>query len=461
MELNKLAENFPEICLPQIPDNRISIEDYGAQKGPGVRNTHAFEKAVSDLEHLGGGVLNVPQGLWITGPIRFTSRMELHLERGALLVFDYSREEFPLIRTNYEGTERIRALSPLSAVGKEDIAITGEGIIDGSGEHWRMVKRSKLTASQWKQLVEGGGVEDDGHWFPSRSSYEGHHHPDIQPTEEEALLRAEEFYDFYRPVMVSFINCKRVLIEGVTLQNSPAWNVHPLFCEHVTVRNAVIRNPWYAQNGDGLDVESCRYVRVENSSFDVGDDAICLKSGKGRKARTLEYPTEYVWIEGCSVYHGHGGFVAGSEMSRGIRKVIVRNCTFLGTDVGIRFKSTLGRGGVVEDILLQGIRMLNIEKQAIVMTMGYAGGMAPEEAGPEDIPQFCSILMEDITCDGAAIALDIHGLKQLPIHDITLSHSVLTARKAMELEHAKNIRFVRVTIREDGTETEYEDKVLP
>lgn len=463
MELKKMIEEFPEVCLPQIPEHKVSIEDFGGQKGPGVRNTQAFRKAVEQLEQLGGGVLNVPEGLWITGPIRFISHMELHLERGAVLVFDYCREEFPLIRTNYEGTERIRTVSPLSAMGKEDIAITGEGIIDGCGERWRMVKSSKMTASQWKQLVASGGVERDGNWFPSQSSYEGHHHKDIRPEEERSLERAEEYYDYYRPVMVSFVRCKRVLIEGVTLQNSPAWNVHPLFCEHVTVRNAMIRNPWYAQNGDGLDVESCRYVRVEKTCFDVGDDAICLKSGKGQEARGIAFPTEYVWIEGCTVYHGHGGFVAGSEMSRGIRKVVVRNCSFLGTDVGIRFKSTLGRGGVVEEILLQGICMRKIQKQAILMTMGYAGAIDSGEAEPDDIPEFRNIHMQDITCDGAAIALDICGLEQLPIHEVTLSDSLLVTRRAMELEYAEGIHLHNVTIREEGTEKYYyfEQETLP
>lgn len=144
-----------------------------------------------------------------------------------------------------------------------------------------------MTDGQWNALLKRGGVtKGEGSklvWFPSQSSYDGHMNKDIKPDEENALERAKPYFDYYRPVMVSLVKCKKILLEGVTFQNSPAWNVHPLFCEHLTLRNAFIRNPWNAQNGDGLDLESCKYVDVINTSFDVGDDAICMKAGKNAK----------------------------------------------------------------------------------------------------------------------------------------------------------------------------------
>ena len=283
-------------------------------------------------------------------------------------------------------------------------------------------------------------------WYPSQSSYDGMHNPDIKPDEENALERAEEYYDFYRPVMVSLIRCRRVLIDGVTLMNSPAWNLHPLFCEHVTINKVTIRNPWYAQNGDGLDLESCRYVNIFDTTFDVGDDAICLKAGKNEAARKIQFPTEYVTIKGCTVYHGHGGLVVGSEMSRGVRNVVVENCTFIGTDIGVRFKSTLGRGGVVENIRLSHIRMTNIVKEAILFSMRYSGAMDASKVKQDDIPEFKNIELDNISCDGAAAAFSVYGLEQLPIHDITLSDSELRAKSGVHHEYANSICFNNVTI---------------
>lgn len=444
-EENESNTAFPRAELPLIPNRRVSLMQYGAQEGVGGKNTEAFRRAVDDLAFMGGGVLVVPPGMWVTGPVRLRSHIELHLERGAYVVFSYDREEFPLTVTNYEGTPRIRAISPVSAQDEEDVAITGEGILDGNGEAWRPVKQSKLTPSQWSFLTRTG-VTDGGMWFPSRSSYEGHHHPDIDPDSPGALKAAEEYYDYYRPVMVSLVRCRRVLLEGVTFQNSPAWNLHPLFCEHVTLSGLTVRNPWYAQNGDGLDLESCRYVEIRDCGFDVGDDAICLKAGKNRKAREIRFPTEYVTIEGCTVYHGHGGFVVGSEMSRGVRHVRVKNCTFIGTDIGVRIKSTLGRGGVVEDIHLSNIRMKDITKEAVLLSMRYSGALDEDCPDREDIPEFRDIHMDHLVCDGAAVALAVYGLKLQPIHHITMKDCVFRAGKSILTQYVKDLTLEGVEV---------------
>ena len=173
----------------------------------------------------------------------------------------------------------------------------------------------------------------------------GNHH-NIQGTTEEALAAAAPYYDFYRPVMISLRHCKNVLLQGVTFMNSPAWNIHPYFCENLTVEHIQVRNPYYAQNGDGIDVESCTNVHIHHSVFETGDDAICMKSGKNAIARKIQGPCSNVYIHDCLVNEGHGGFVIGSEMSRGVKDILVENCTFVGTDVGVRMKSALGRGGV-------------------------------------------------------------------------------------------------------------------
>lgn len=436
--------------MPVFADYTVSIEDFGAVKGGMVSNTEAINNAIKDVNEKGGGHVVVPAGIYLTGPITLLSNVDLHLERGSIIVFTHNEEDFPLIKTDYEGGARIRAVSPVNAKDAVNIAITGEGVIDGSGDKWRLVKRMKMTDGQWNALLRKGGiVNGEGGrqvWFPSQSSYDGHMNPELDMDDPDCLKKAQKYFDYYRPVMVNLVGCKKVLLEGVTFQNSPAWNVHPLFCEHLTMKNVTVNNPWNAQNGDGLDLESCKYADIINCSFNVGDDAICMKAGKNAPARKIQIPTEYVNIEGCTVYSGHGGFVVGSEMSRGVRKVRVHNCSFIGTDIGIRFKSTLGRGGVVEDIIMDDIKMTNIPKQAILFTMAYSGAIDPETAHEDDVPEFKNITLTNINAIACGQAIAADGIKENTVHDITIKDSVISANCGVKVVTAENIKLENVTI---------------
>lgn len=451
-----------EVKLPEIPAREYDIREFGAVGDGKTSNTKAIAAAIGAAAEAGGGVVIIPAGVWLTGPIELKSNIALHACSGALVVFDKNPEEYPVMLTDYEGQPRIRTLSPIYAREAENIAITGKGIFDGSGHLWRPIKDWKVTGREWQELLKKSpyviSTKESQVWLPSETVYLGvkEGEPDVLAPDadmEAALQRASERYDYYRPVMVSLVKCDRVLIEGVTLQNSPAWNVHPLFCTNLTIRNAVIRNPYYAQNGDGLDLESCQRVHIHNVQFDVGDDGICMKSGKDAVARKTPGATEDVYIHDCIVYHGHGGFVVGSEMSRGVRRVRVENCTFVGTDVGIRFKSALGRGGIVEDIHIEGIQMMDIKKEAIVFDMGYVLSYAdgsediPEGNYPqEDIPEFRSITMKNITCLGAKQALKINGLAQMPVHDITVEDSLFAADMGYTGQFAEGINIRNCTM---------------
>jgi DNA sulfur modification protein DndE len=259
--------------------------------------------------------------------------------------------------------------------------------------------------------------------------------------------------------MVSLIECKKVLLDGPTFQNSPAWNIHPLMCEDLVIRNITVLNPWYSQNGDGLDLESCRGAVVYNCSFDVGDDAICIKSGKDEAGRKRGRPCEDIVITDCVVYHGHGGFTVGSEMSGGVRNISVRRCTFLGTDVGLRFKTTRGRGGVVEKIYISDIRMKDIPTDAIGFNM-YYGGEAPipdsdsrsvlvsRAPAPVDegTPHFQGIFLKNIVCTGAERAVLLEGLPEMAIRDIELENILISSRKGLECIDADQIRLKNVRI---------------
>lgn len=446
------------VNVPVFPESSVCITDFGATTeqrdiGNGKVNAEAINKAIETLSARGGGRVIVPAGLWITGPIRLKSNIELHLEKQALIKFSKNIDEYPLIITNYEGQECIRTVSPITAEGEENVAITGFGCIDGSGDLWRPVKQFKVTDRQWKALLKKSAyvleTKEQGVWLPTESAFFGNER-NIQGKTENVLKEAENYYDFYRPVMVSLKNCKSVLLEGVTFMNSPAWNIHPFFCENLTVRNVSIRNPYYAQNGDGIDIESCKNVNIHDNVFETGDDAICVKAGKNAEARTFEGPCENIYIHDCLVNEGHGGFVIGSEMSRGVRNILVENCTFIGTDVGIRLKSAMGRGGVVENIEIDNINMSGIKDEAVIMTMGYVlnnlnRNEEIKQENEDDVPYFRNIRISNVNCVGADMAVKLEPIAGRPetISDITVRDSVFTAVQENKCDGV-NIRFENV-----------------
>jgi len=457
-----LEFEMPKIQLPVFPDNRVNIVDFGA-KGDGISdNSLAFEQAIEQVSGRGGGRVVIPRGIWKTGPIILKSNINLHAEKGALVVFDDDFDKYPLIATSFEGLETYRCLSPIYGNNLENIAITGEGIFDGSGGSWRAVKKSKMPPPQWKALVKSGGVlsDDEDTWYPSEMSKKGDvagnfNVPDFDTKEEHEAIK-----DFLRPVMVSLIGCKKVLLDGPTFQNSPAWNLHPLMCEDVTLRNLTIRNPWYSQNGDGLDLESCKNAAIYNCSFDVGDDAICFKSGKNEDGLKRAMPTENVIVKNNVVYHGHGGFVVGSEMSGGVKNVHISKCTFIGTDCGLRFKSTRGRGGVVENIYISEINMIDIPTEAIRFNLYYGGDSPiPDEdqtglntnggemvAVSRTTPIFRNIYMKNITAVGGGAAAFFQGLPEMKLKNIHMENVVLEAKNGITLIDASDISMINMTV---------------
>ena len=256
--------------------------------------------------------------------------------------------------------------------------------------------------------------------------------------------------------MLRLIGCRKVLLEGVTFQNPPNWTLNPALCENVSILNVSVRNSPAAQNSDALDLESCRHAVIRGCTFDAGDDGICLKSGRDAAGRRIGVPTEDVLIEGCTVYHAHGGFTIGSEMSGGVRNVRVDNCTFMGTDVGLRFKSMRGRGGMVERIYITNVRMTDVPGDAINFNLYYGGKSPLEETGSAEetnvppatveTPQFRDIHIENVICRGAQRAMVLEGLPEMPIRDIYLKNVSITARTGVFLTDADGIHFQNVRV---------------
>ncbi len=457
----KLPFPMPEITAPVIPDNQVNIKDFGAV-GDGITlNTEAFAKAIDALAQKGGGKLVVPQGVWHTGPIVLKSHINLHLHAGAVILFAADETLYPLLNTSFEGLDTRRCQSPLSANGVTDIAITGKGVIDGNGQYWRPVKKAKVTENHWKSLLAIPGSQEmkPGYWVPSAGYAKGEQGANMNvpnaKTEEEwnAIKR------FVRPVMVSLVKCKNIHLKGVIFQNSPAWNLHPLMCENVIIEDVLVRNPSYAQNGDALDLESCKNALVINSRFDAGDDGICIKSGKDADGRRRGIPCENVVVKGCTVFAGHGGFVVGSEMSGGVKNILVDQCQFLGTDVGLRFKSTRGRGGIVENIYVKNISMTDIKTDAITFNMYYGGKSVAEMLADgdnpdnvtkvpvtEETPIFRNIDIKNIVCNGAGRAMEFNGLPEMPINGISLKDITILAKKDAVFTNCQNIKKKNVNI---------------
>ncbi|MBN2697199.1 MAG: glycoside hydrolase family 28 protein [Bacteroidales bacterium] len=457
-----------EVSLPDIPDAEFLITDYGAVNDGLTLNTEAINKTIEACHESGGGKVIIPEGVWITGPIQLKNNINLHAAEGAVVLFSRNFDEYPFVLSYYEGRRDFRAMPLIYGDSLTNIAITGKGIFDGSGDAWRPVKKMKMTNSQWLELVNSGGAlnEQGDIWWPNEYAYEASKDPDRIREQLADDPERDKYKAFYRPYLVQLISCDRVMLEGPLFQNSPGWCIHPLMCTNLTVNDITVRNPWYSQNGDGIDVESCKYVTIKNSSFDVGDDAICVKSGKNKEGRERGMPTRFVEVDNCIVHHGHGGFVVGSEMSGGVSDIWVRNCSFTGTDVGLRFKTTRGRGGVVENIHIENIRMIDIDRDAIIFNMFYAG-LAPTEMGEnpieglianapevsEETPVFRNINITNVNCQGAASALNIIGLPEMPVSGLSISHSVFSTEDGIRCLFASDLSLENVTVVTAGQPT--------
>ena len=455
------APDLPPVLQPSFKKDTFNLAKYGGVADGQTLNTDAFRKAIEACA-AGGGIVLVPRGLWLTGPITLKNNVNLHLATGALVQFTADRSQYPLVKTTWEGEDAIRSQAPISGVDLTNIAITGNGTFDGAGDAWRPVKKNKLNETQWKKLVESGGVLNDkkDYWYPSAASMKGNMLA-AAGTPRKSLNPGDfdDIRDFLRPNMLSLTRCKQILLEGFTIQNSPAWTIHPLLCENITLRNVTAKNPWYGQNTDALDLESCRNGIVEGCTFDVGDDGICIKSGRDEQGRKRGVPTENFIVRNTKVYHAHGGFVIGSEMSGGARNIYVSNCTFMGTDVGLRFKTTRGRGGVVENIFVDGVDMTDIAGEAVLFDMYYMAKdpvpLAGESTAPpviaaqplnEGTPQFKGFRIRNITCKGATTGILVRGLPEMSIKDISIENAVLESKKGLLCQEAQNIRLKNVTL---------------
>jgi len=358
----------------------FNVLDYGAVGDGQALDTQAIQSAIQACSQAGGGTVYFPAGNYVTGSTFLHSHVTLHLDAGATLLGSEDLADYPVVDGRWEGADQ-KTFAPLIAGSHlNNIAVVGRGTIDGRGSVW------------WK-------------------------------------LHKEKKLAYPRPRLISFTNCNNVLIESITATNSPAWTIHPIHCENVTVDKVTVINPADSPNTDGINPDSCRYVRISNCYVSVGDDCITLKSGKEDNGRDNLSPCENITITNCTMAYGHGGVVIGSEMSGGVKNVVISNCVFTGTDRGIRIKSRRERGGVVQDIRVTNIVMENV-LCPLTMNLFYTCGawgdkmIADKQSHPvtDGTPRFRRIHLSNITARGVKYAAGfLFGLAEMPLEDISLS----------------------------------------
>jgi len=255
--------------------------------------------------------------------------------------------------------------------------------------------------------------------------------------------------DYMRPYMVWLVRCKNVWIEGVTLKNSPKFALYPNYCEQVMIKDVKVNNEWWAQNGDGIDISGGKNIIIYRCTVNAGDDGICMKSSPSRYADSSA-ALQQVLIADCIVYHGHGGFVIGSNTDGGIRNVYVTNCNFIDTDTGIRIKSRRGSGGWVRDIYIDRIYMHNIANEAVLFDTYYEQSSASDTAAQPvtpETPHFTDFHLSDIQVSGAASAIVIRGLSEMPVERIFFTDMHMQTDRGIQLDYAKDIAFRNVEIK--------------
>jgi polygalacturonase len=426
---------FLQIGIFSVNAERIDMRKAGANPSGSKLNTVLINKTIEKLNANGGGTLFFPAGKYLTGSIKLKSNITIELEAGATLLFSDNFDDYlPYVEMRHEGI-MMKSFSPLIyAVDAENITIKGEGKIDGQGKKWwdeffKVIIDLKNNGKRdinkyqtmWDQVNDAKVIGSE-----------------INQDYSEALKRR-----FFRPPFIQPVRCKNVRIEGITIVNSPFWTVNPEFCENVTVDRVTINNP-LSPNTDGINPESCRYVHISNCHISVGDDCITLKSGRDLQARKLGWANENITITNCTMLAGHGGVVIGSEMSGGVKKVVISNCVFDGTDRGIRIKSTRGRGGVVEDIQISNIVMKNIQEEAIILDMLYT--KMPVEPVTDRTPIFRNINISNVTGSDVLIPIKIRGLEESPISNITLTNINIDGKQKCVFQNCTNIKMKDVYV---------------
>lgn len=406
---------MPLVQEPRFPDRDFAITAYGATVGQSA--TAAIAGAIKACSEQGGGRVIIPEGVWKTGAIHLRSRVNLHIAKGATLLFsDDPADYLPLALTRWGGVECYNFSPLIYALDCEDIAITGQGLIDGSGEAWWPWQKSQREANERLRNMSLDGL----------------------PVEE----RKVGIVGGLRPSFVQPYRCRRVLIEGIRVKDGPQWTVHPVFCTDLTIRDVDVCA--IGPNNDGINIDSCNGAIVERCIVDSGDDGICIKSGRDEDGWRSGKPCENVIVRDCIVRRGHGGIVIGSELSGGARNIFAYNLLFENPKAGIRLKSMRGRGGYIRNVFVHNIQMKQVS-EAIQMTSFYGtSNWEPATATPT---VFEGIELRHIRAEKAKSAGRIEGLEEEPFRNVIIEDARINAISGLRICDTHGIVLSNVEVK--------------
>ena len=407
---------------PEFPARDFDIRDYGAT--PGGNASEAIRAAIDACSTAGGGRVVIPAGEWHTGPIHLKSGVNLHASAGAYVHFSTDFYDYLPVVYGILAGNRVYSVSHfLYAYRCRDIAVTGAGTFDGHGEAWWYMKKQQPGM---EDLMKKGKA--------------------LRPLSERVYDKPE---DGVRPRMLQFVECENVLIEGITMKNSPSWTVHPAWCSNIIVRGLTIRNPADAPNTDGVNLESCRRGLVEDCDVSTGDDMVCLKAGRDEDAWEVGIPCEDIEIRNCRALTGHGGITIGSETSASIRNAYLHDCTFGSLFSAVRIKTMKGRGGVVENLDFENLTIEHATHGALSVTMRYTGEPLDDQSKPiENMPEVRNISVKNLRCVRADHGIELIGEAGYPLKNITLSDIDITARDTARIVNVENLHTENLHLRE-------------
>jgi unsaturated rhamnogalacturonyl hydrolase len=415
------TEILARIKAPTFPAKDFPITDFGAVAGDNHDNTAAIAKAIATCHAAGGGRVVVPAGVFRTGAIHLKSNVNLHVSTGATLSFIFDPALYPVVHTRWEGVECMNFSAFIYAFEQENIAVTGGGTLDGGS--------TPQTWWGWN-LKRGAGGE------PSKQRVD---RDALNAMGEAGTPVAERIFGpghFLRPNFIQTYRCKNILIEGVTINRSPMWELHPVLSSNITVRGVNIVS--HGPNNDGCDPESSRDILIENCSFETGDDCIAIKSGRNNDGRRINVPAENIIIRNCTMKDGHGGVVIGSEIAGGCRNVFVENCVMdsPNLDRALRFKSNAVRGGVIENIFMRNVKIGRVSEAVLTVDFLYEEG-----AKGKFMPTLRHVVMENVTSSSSPRVFYVVGFDGAVIDDIRISNSTFSNVTSTDVMHHAG-RFV-------------------
>jgi polygalacturonase len=423
---NAVPSILARIRAPKFPARDFPITDFGARAGGDFDNTEAIRKAIEACNRAGGGRVVVPAGVFMTGAVRLKSNVNLHVSEGATLkFFDDPAKFLPVVYTRWEGTELMNYSPFIYAFEQQNIAVTGKGTLDGgaSDENW------------WKWARREGSQ-------PAPASADVRRLREMGNSNVPVRERVFGAGHYLRPPFIEPYRCRNILIEGVTIVNSPFWEVHPTLSENVTVRGLNIRS--HGPNNDGCDPESSKDVLIEDCIFDTGDDCIAIKSGRDDDGRRVGVASENIIVRNCTMKDGHGGVVIGSEISGDCRNVFVEDCKMdsPNLDRALRFKSNAIRGGVLENVFMRNVEVGRVSEAILTIDLLYDTG----DKGPFK-PVVRNVQIENVTSRSSPRVLWVVGFPGVVIDDIRFRNCTFRGVETAEVvNHAGSFSFENVTI---------------